>query len=555
MLFDKEKVLAQADGVLGLLASVPKLNNVQTVNGSSITEICKRAFNQGVSGQFHCTTPARARSVPQTVFISSSEHVRGLSEDPEVAKQQEGVLSDAQNLLQDTIQYLSQASIWYYKAAVGEHLRLRSGINIYLGAANRHDIRLLRMAHVMFPVPQTNERFLREFSLVYLPEFEKPAILVFPDKRLTIMLGSGYFGELKKGVFRMLWYEASFRNILGLHASLKVVTTKDYQRIAVVVLGLSGTGKSSTVMSQQVADGFQAIYQDDFIGLDAEKFAIWGTELGLFLKTDGIIPEEQPAIYQALMDPRTFWENVFVDSQGIPDFCNYILTQNGRGVTPRTALPRDVVSQSIDVPDLREMNKVVFVLCSRHNLNPILQRLNSEQFAAAFALGHTTGTSAGGSAEAGKEKFVEGTNPFIVRKPGTDSSLLLQGLRILEKAGIKVECFVLNTGYTGEVARGDGIFQEAVDITIPMCSQVLSAAFQGQLQYSPNQITNTEIPVGPIEGLPNRVLNPILAFAGYEDSFHQQLNELNEKKVEVLNSMEALDPEILRAGLEMYYKV
>ena len=551
MFFDKEKIFGQVAELKAFLGQ--KQANVFSLSEAELFEMCDGAFEQGKDGQFHCTTKVRARSVPQTVYFGDSENVRGLSFDEMVRAGQDKVVAQAPALLKTVLRYVSLSPMWHYKAAIGEHPRLRAGANIFVSGADLHSIRLLYMAYYMLPVPQVNEHFQRDFTLVYLPEFQDPAVMVFPDHNLTVVLGSGYFGELKKGLLRMLWYEASFRGIVGLHASTKVVTTREDKRIAVVTLGLSGTGKTSTVMNQQVADGFQAICQDDFVGLDAQSLGVWGTELGFFYKTEGITAASQPEIFRALSDPRTFWENVFVDSLGNPDFCDYSLTKNGRAVTPRAALPREVVSHTIDIPHLEEMDRVVFLMCSRHNTYPVIQKMSSAQFAAAFALGHTTGTSAGGASEAGKEQFVEGTNPFIVRKTGVDSNLLLKGLKAIEEAGVPVDCLILNTGYTGEVKNESGrVIKEAADINIAMCSAVLSAAWQGKLEWVKDESGGIMLPAPNSGlGLPAAVLDPKIAFTGHKDFYKAELERLNTQKREKLEGMAELESEILNAGLAM----
>lgn len=546
MPFDKEAVLRQAAEIFGILK--PSRPNITSLNGQQIHALCSQTFSTGSNGQFYGTSPVRNRSVPETVLISDSNQVRGLSPDPAVRAGQEKILDSAQKFLELVAAYISAAPLWYYRAGIAEHRRLRAGVNLYVGANNKPDIRLLYMAWAMLPVPQFNESFHREFSLLYLPEFEKPAILVFPDLRLTIVLGSGYFGELKKGILRMLWYEASFRNILGLHASTKLVTTKKDKELAVVTLGLSGTGKTTTVMTCQT--GYQKFCQDDFVGLDLENLGIWGTELGLFIKTEGVTPETHPEIYHALMDKETFWENIYVDHTGKPDFSNTTLTPNARAVARRIALPREVLNHSIDV-HLQDVDGVVFLMCCRHITYPILQALTPIQFAAAFALGHTTGTSAGGAAEAGIQKFIEGTDPFIVRQPGVNSNLLLAALQKIQAEKIPLQCLILNTGSTGEVIVDNKVHEEAEKINIADCSRVLAAVWEKEVEFFPSHWLKTELPLA-IPGVKERLLCPEVCFAGHDSYYMKLLRELNSERQARLRAMTALNPEILTAGLKMY---
>jgi len=201
-----------------------------------------------------------------------------------------------------------------------------------------------------------------------------------------------------------------------------------------MILGLSGTGKTTTTFTTQ--NGSNPI-QDDFVGLMPGGRA-YGTENGCFAKTFGLDPDFEPSIHGAVVKPTAYLENVSMDDGGSVDFFNEHYTKNGRAVFEMGDL--------MSFEDARNVGTVDYLLILNRNENiiPSVARLNSEQAAAYFMLGETTGTAAGGAAEEGKFLRVPGTNPFFPLPHG------LQGNRMLELlASHPIETFLLNTGRVG----------------------------------------------------------------------------------------------------------
>jgi phosphoenolpyruvate carboxykinase (ATP) len=278
-----------------------------------------------------------------------------------------------------------------------------------------------------------------EVQVIYTPGLEAPG---YPDDRLiavdlddnvTRVLNSDYFGESKKGGLRM-WNNIVYeKGGLALHSGLKVIPTPHGDKVF-MILGLSGTGKTTTTFTTQ--NGSNPI-QDDFVGLMPGGRA-YGTENGCFAKTFGLDPDFEPSIHGAVVKPTAYLENVSMDDGGSVDFFNEHYTKNGRAVFEMGDL--------MSFEDARNVGTVDYLLILNRNENiiPSVARLNSEQAAAYFMLGETTGTAAGGAAEEGKFLRVPGTNPFFPLPHG------LQGNRMLELlASHPIETFLLNTGRVG----------------------------------------------------------------------------------------------------------
>jgi phosphoenolpyruvate carboxykinase (ATP) len=278
-----------------------------------------------------------------------------------------------------------------------------------------------------------------EVHVVYTPNLAAPG---YPDDRViavdlengvTRVLNSDYFGESKKGGLRM-WNDKVYRlGGLALHAGLKVIPTPSGEKVFMII-GLSGTGKTTTTFTVQ--NGSEPV-QDDFVALMPGGKA-YGTENGCFAKTFSLDPDFEPNIYNAVIKPSAYLENVYQDERGKVDFFNEHYTQNGRAVFRMDDLARYRDASMVGTVDY------LLILNRNENIIPAVARLDQEQAAAYFMLGETTGTSAGGASEAGRFLRVPGTNPFFPLPHG------LQGNRILELlATHPIETYLLNTGRVG----------------------------------------------------------------------------------------------------------
>ncbi len=278
-----------------------------------------------------------------------------------------------------------------------------------------------------------------EVEVIYTPNLlaegypDERVIAVDLENGVTRVLRSDYFGESKKGGLRM-WNDIVYRKGgLALHAGLKVIPTDTGEKVFMII-GLSGTGKTTTTFTTQ--NGSEPV-QDDFVGLMPGGYA-YGTENGCFAKTFSLDPDFEPSIYGAVTKPTAFLENVYQDDGGKVNFFEESYTQNGRAVFEMSDLHR--------FRDARDVGTVDYLLILNRNENiiPAVAKLSQAQAAAFFMLGETTGTSAGGAAEAGKFLRVPGTNPFFPLPHG------LQGNRILELlASHPIDTFLLNTGRVG----------------------------------------------------------------------------------------------------------
>jgi phosphoenolpyruvate carboxykinase (ATP) len=287
------------------------------------------------------------------------------------------------------------------------------------------------------------------------------AILCDAVNRVTFVLGSDYFGEVKKGHLRMAMYveKVLYREGkgggLGVHAGGKVIRAFDAKRgrledKGALFFGLSGTGKTTLSVHHFWLDPQKretvVIRQDDFFVM-SEDGAAFGTEDNAYIKTEGLEAEGQPLLYTGAISPSAVLENVYVDPKTLDvDFFRYDhpfapggQCYNGRGIVVRREL--DFTDDRIDLDHV----DLVFFITRRETIVPPVARLSAEQAAAFFMLGESIITSAADPTKAGQSVREVGTNPFIVGSPGEEGNIFY---RIIKK-NPTVQCFLLNTGGFG----------------------------------------------------------------------------------------------------------
>jgi phosphoenolpyruvate carboxykinase (ATP) len=312
-----------------------------------------------------------------------------------------------------------------------------------------------------------------ELHVIYTPNLPAPG---YPDDRIiavdlehgiTRVLGSDYFGESKKGGLRMWNRKVYDLGGLALHAGLKVIPTDDGEKVFMII-GLSGTGKTTTTFTTQNAS---LPVQDDFVALMPGGRA-HGTENGCFAKTFSLDADFEPNIYGAVVKPNVYLENVYQDPHGKVNFFEESYTQNGRAVFGMSDLARYRDATQVGTVDY------LLILNRNENIIPAVARLNQEQAAAYFMLGETTGTSAGGAAEAGKFLRVPGTNPFFPMPHD------LQGNRLLELlATHPIETFLLNTGRVG----GKDDDERSKKVKIPHTSACVKGIAEGRISWTDDE--------------------------------------------------------------------
>lgn len=218
---------------------------------------------------------------------------------------------------------------------IGSDPSFRTRARLIMEAANANVAGMQKQLY--YPVDEDYDPATWEpaTTVIYTPNLQAPG---YPNDRLiavdlassiTRVLNSDYFGESKKGGLRM-WNNIVYRRGgLALHAGCKVIPVHGTNK-TVLIVGLSGTGKTTTTFTTQLGS---KPAQDDFVAL-MPGGRVYTTENGCFAKTFGLDPAYEPVIYNATTKPDAYLENVSVDDAGKVDFFDTSYTKNGRTTWP-----------------------------------------------------------------------------------------------------------------------------------------------------------------------------------------------------------------------------
>ncbi|KAI5199570.1 ATP-utilizing phosphoenolpyruvate carboxykinase [Aureobasidium subglaciale] len=318
----------------------------------------------------------------------------------------------------------------------------------------------------------------------------------FAEKEMVI-LGTEYAGEMKKGVFTVLFYEMPVKhNVLTLHSSANEGKNGD----VTVFFGLSGTGK--TTLS---ADPKRALIGDDeHCWSDKGVFNIEG---GCYAKTIGLSAEKEPDIFNAIKFGSILENVVFDPTTREVDYEDSTLTEN-----TRCAYPIEYI-ENTKIPCISSGHptNIILLTCDARGVLPPISKLTPEQTMFHFISGYT-------SKMAGTEQGVTEpqatfsscfAQPFLALHPMRYATMLAE--KIKEH---KANAWLLNTGWVGAGATTGG-----KRCPLKYTRAILDAIHSGELannEYETYQTFNLQVPK-TCSNVPDEVLNPAKCWTGTAD--------------------------------------
>jgi len=377
-------------------------------------------------GNVNITTQVTARSKGST-FIVSDDPDRHT--DPTIPR------SEYEEMAQKQDAHFADQDVIMLDGYIGDDPDARVATRVVIEKAYAN---LAAMQQLLYFPP--DEDFEPEFLVLYASSLEAPGypsdrlIAVDAENGVTRVFNADYFGESKMSGLRM-WDALQYRKGgLAMHSGSKVIDLDDDTRKVGLIVGLSGTGKTTTTFSQQYNS---RPVQDDFVSIFPGG-RIYGTEAGTFAKVYGLTAEREPAVWAGCSSPTTYLENVAQDDHGKLDFFDMSHTENSRAVISGAHIPGYLEPANVDRADF------MLILNRNANIIPGVAKLTKAQAAAYFMLGETQGTSAGGAAEAGKFLRVPGTNPFFIYRHEWMANRLYEILQTCD-----LEVYLMNTGRVG----------------------------------------------------------------------------------------------------------
>ena len=351
--------------------------------------------------------------------------------------------------------------------------------------------------HNMFIRPSEDELKAIEpdFTVLAAPFFEADPkvdgtrsstfILCNFEKKIIIIGGTLYSGEVKKGIFSVMNYLLPMKGVMAMHCS----ANHDRYGKSAVFFGLSGTGK--TTLS---ADPDKTLIGDDEHGWSDE--GIFNFEGGCYAKTINLSAKSEPMIYATTKMPGTILENVVLDDNREPDFDDVRLTQN-----TRCSYPIDFIPNASETGKGNHPENIIFLTCDAFGVLPPIARLTPEQAMYHFISGYTAkvaGTERGVTEPQATFSACFGS-PFMPLHPTVYAELLAEKIK-----KHKVKVWMVNTGWTG------GEFGVGERIKLRYTRQMLSQAIDGKLdkvEYVKDPIFGFQVPI-QVSGVPSKLLIP-----------------------------------------------
>ena len=389
------------------------------------------------------------------------------------------------------------------------HLSHRRDLYVYDGFAGwdknyRMPIRVVSEVayHALFAWNMFVQATEEELSN-HVPEFTvlaAPSLIARPDvdgtrtgtfiganieKKLIVIVGTMYSGEVKKGIFSIMNYLLPGKGVMPMHCSANVGPDGE----SAVFFGLSGTGK--TTLS---ADSSRTLIGDDEHGWTDD--GIFNFEGGCYAKTIKLRPENEPEIYATTQMFGTILENVPLNEDRSPDFDDTRYTQN-----TRCSYPLNYIPNATDTGIAGHPKNVIFLTADAFGVLPPISKLSPEQAMYHFISGYTAkvaGTERGVTEPQATFSACFGA-PFMPLHPTVYAELLAEKIK---KHGSAV--WLVNTGWTG------GEYGTGERMKLSYTRRMINAALAGELddvEFEEEPFFGLMIPKS-VPDVPDDILNP-----------------------------------------------
>ncbi len=353
-------------------------------------------------------------------------------------------------------------------------------------------------------------------------------VLLDFSRRLVVIGGTIYAGEIKKSVFSVLNYLLPARNVLPMHCSANIGETGD----TAIFFGLSGTGK--TTLS---ADASRTLIGDDEHGWSDE--GVFNFEGGCYAKVIRLSEKAEPEIHATTRRFGTILENVvFDEGSRILDLDDAQFTENTRASYPLDFIPNASTTGVGGAP-----SNIVMLTADAFGVLPPISRLSPEQAMYHFLSGYTARV-AGTEKGMGKEPTATFSTcfgaPFMPRHPSVYATMLGEKM-----AQTGASCWLVNTGWSGG-AYGVGK-RMAIAHTRAMVRAALSGGLSG-VPTSEHPLFGLAMPEVCPE-VPEGVLNPRTTWQD-KSAYDQTARELTIRFETNFKQFEAyVDEDVKAAGI------
>ncbi|MBM3820465.1 MAG: phosphoenolpyruvate carboxykinase [Acidimicrobiia bacterium] len=434
-------------------------------------------------------------------------------------------------LHKDLVAYLQDKELYVLDAWAGADPSYRLPIRV----VNEYAWHNLFARNMFLPEndPAKRREHTPEFTVIDAPNFTAdPArhgsrsdcfIFVNFGKRLVLIGGTSYAGEIKKSIFTILNYTLPLQGVLSMHCSANIGRAGD----TALFFGLSGTGK--TTLS---SDPERRLIGDDEHGWSDR--GVFNFEGGCYAKMIKLSAEAEPQIYATTKRFGTILENVVVHpEQRTLDLDDASLTENTRG-----SYPIDFIDNAVPSGQGGHPRNIVMLTADAYGVLPPIARLTADGGMYHFLSGYTArvaGTEKGVTEPKATFSTCFGA-PFLPLNPNVYARML--GEKI---ARHQARVWLVNTGWTG------GPYGTGSRMRIAHTRAMITAALGGRLddvKYRRHPVFNVDIPE-TVPGVPDTVLDPRSTWPD-PAAYDEQAGKLAQMFVENFKAFEKDVPESVK---------
>ena len=430
-------------------------------------------------------------------------------------------------LYEKMVAYLQNREIFVFDGFAGADSRHTKAFRIVNELASQN---LFIHQLLLRPTAEQLADYKADFTIICVPGFKcdpqrdhthsEAAIMIDYEKKLVLIAGSQYAGEIKKSVFSVMNYLMPKEGVFPMHCSANIGKDGD----SAIFFGLSGTGK--TTLS---ADPNRKLIGDDEHGWADES--VFNFEGGCYAKCIDLTEESEPEIYRAIRFGALV-ENVIVDPETRrPDYADSSLTENTRVGYPVDYIPNAAIPGVCATP-----KTVIFLTADAYGVLPPISRLDEKQAMYYFVSGFT-------SKLAGTERGITSPVPtfstcfgaaFMPLDPSVYAKMLAEKVA---KSGAKV--YLVNTGWNGTGKR----------MKLSYTRAMVTAALNGELEKA-EFVTDPYFGVAVPTSCPNVPEELMIPANTWKDkaAYEAKAKELARSFVENFKKYNKMPADVVAAG-------
>ena len=430
-------------------------------------------------------------------------------------------------LYEKMVAYLQNREIFVFDGFAGADSRHTKAFRIVNELASQN---LFIHQLLLRPTAEQLADYKADFTIICVPGFKcdpqrdhthsEAAIMIDYEKKLVLIAGSQYAGEIKKSVFSVMNYLMPKEGVFPMHCSANIGKDGD----SAIFFGLSGTGK--TTLS---ADPNRKLIGDDEHGWADES--VFNFEGGCYAKCIDLTEESEPEIYRAIRFGALV-ENVIVDPETRrPDYADSSLTENTRVGYPVDYIPNAAIPGVCATP-----KTVIFLTADAYGVLPPISRLDEKQAMYYFVSGFTSklaGTARGITSPVPTFSTCFGA-PFMPLDPSVYAKMLAEKVA---KSGAKV--YLVNTGWNGTGKR----------MKLSYTRAMVTAALNGELEKA-EFVTDPYFGVAVPTSCPNVPEELMIPANTWKDkaAYEAKAKELARSFVENFKKYNKMPADVVAAG-------